>query len=736
MSNLLDHTPQLVNWDLHVDHRGVLQAIINVPHQSVNTFNREVLSELGEIIRYVRHDLTVHAVVFRSGKDSGFLAGADLHELQELRQSGQLDRALVAGQTLFQELATLRVPTVAVIQGPCLGGGLEFALACRYRVAVDDPRTRLGLPEVELGLLPAWGGTVRLPATIGLSQALPLLLAGKKLAASEALEVGLVDRLTTAEDAEYDVQRLLSAVLDGFPLKSRPRTWRAWLQDDTTAGQWLTLQGARKSIRRDAQHYPALSAILETVAAGLANPKAGQALERRHFVRLADTNTSRQLMQLFFRREQARVSATWIEQRNVKPARVVTVGVIGGGVMGAGIAQAAAVAGYSVILKEINDRVLAAGLARIHELFQQAVSKRVLTPSAAEAALDRVHGTTAWLDLAHCDLLIEAVTEQMEIKQQVVRELMRVLPEHAIVASNTSALSIDRLGVEAGVPGRVYGLHFFNPVHRMPLVEVVRPTHAADRTLATLIDFAKKLGKTPVVTADRPGFVVNRILFPYLDEAVRLAREGLDTLEIDRAITRFGMPMGPLELLDTVGLDVAAHVAESLAVASGHDSPTRETLAAMVAQGRLGKKLGGGFYDYEHGKPRGSLDLSELSLLAGDNPEPLTLGLSRRDVEHRVVLRLVNEAAHVLEEGIVDQPWKIDLAMVLGTGFAPFTGGPLSLAATWGYRGIVQELTQLSAMYGPRFTPSRWLVEQAAAEDAACVPILGDAHHVSSGPTS
>lgn len=716
----------LTNFDVHRDFRGVMTAILNVADQPVNVFNESVLHDLDELLRAVEHDDSVTALVFRSGKESGFLAGADLKVIGSLATAKDAEAICEAGQGLMKRLESLRVPTLAIISGVCLGGGLEFALACKYRIVVDDPRTKLGLPEVELGLLPGWGGTQRLPRLIGLSASLPMLLTGKKVGAKEAVKIGLADIVCRADEVDEQVAQLLGIHTSGDPVENyladasfklgtamfrlfgaiRRPTHRegivTWMKDRTWPGQWLVKKIAHGHMAGNAANYPALEAIMKSVSAGLGDRSGrGFAVEREEFGKLLMTEAHRSLLGLFFQREKARKSETWVRGLSGKPRRVRKVGVLGGGTMGAGIAHWASMQGFDVVLKEVNADLLDAGLGRIRDLFNESIRKQVLSPSDAALKIGAIIATTDWRAFADVDLVIEAVTERMDIKQAVFRDLELYCPKTAVLASNTSALSIRGIGEAIHDSGRVMGLHFFNPVHRMQLVEVVRTDLSRDEDVAMLVEFVKKLGKTPLVTTDSPGFVVNRILFPYLDEAVRLHCDGVPTEDIDRALKKFGMPMGPLELLDQVGLDVAAHVAGSLNGLSPEPSPTGSRLHDMAASGHIGRKSGRGFYVYVGGKKGRAVTTAA---------KPVHMEMD--DIRDRIVLRLINEAAKCMSESVVPESWMIDLGMVLGTGFAPFLGGPLRTCELRGYGEAVAKLEYFQKTVGPRFTPSQWLIDQ------------------------
>ena len=429
----------------------------------------------------------------------------------------------------------------------------------------------------------------------------------------------------------------------------------------------------------------------------------GFEVEREEFARLMMSDAHHSLLGLFFQRERARKSETWVRGMTSKPRRVKKVGVLGGGTMGAGIAHWASMQGFDVVLKEVNADLLDAGLCRVRDLFEESVRKQAISAGDAATKLSKITATTDWRAFSDVDLVIEAVTERLDIKQAVFRDLELYCPKTAVLASNTSALPIHSIGAAIHDSGRVLGLHFFNPVHRMQLVEVVRTDRSSDEDVALLVDFVKRLGKVPLVAADSPGFVVNRILFPYLDEAVRLHCEGVPTETIDRALKRFGMPMGPLELLDQVGIDVAAHVADTLNGLSPEMSPTGTRLHEMASEGHIGRKSGRGFYVYLHGgKQKGRAVGAEAK----------TSQLSAEDIRDRIVMRLVNEAAKCLQERVVPESWMIDLGMVLGTGFAPFLGGPLRMCELRGYGEAVAKLDYFHKTIGLRFAPAQWLIDQ------------------------
>ncbi len=717
----MENTPK--NFRVETDARGVATAILDVPDRGMNVFDRSVIEELESLVSQWEQAKDIKAIVFQSGKPSGFLAGADINVIQSLSTPLEANEMILRGQTLMTRIEQLPQPTIAVIHGPCLGGGLEFALACNYRIARDDGSTRLGLPETQLGVIPGWGGTQRLPRAVGVVKALEMILAAKKVSASAAQKMGLVHLAATPKDFEKAVSAFVETVIaspSATEVRCSPRQpLLARLVNNTRFGRWMAFKGTRQKLAHQLEHYPALEAAVEAVEAGYKTPgQAGMDAERTAFCRVLFSPTCRNLIGLFFQREKARSAATWAGTAETeKPAAIEKLGIIGGGAMGAGIAQLAAYQGLEVVLREINQEALDAGMGRIKKLFDEAVAKRRLTAEEAAAKLAHVKPTIDWEPLRPMDAVIEAVVEREDIKQKVFQELEAHTSSKAVLATNTSSLSVGRLAESREHPDRIAGLHFFNPVHRMELVEVVRTDSTTPAAISRLVRLVKKLGKTPIVVEDSPGFVVNRILFPYLAEAVRMVCEGESVTWIDKTLKRFGMPMGPLELLDQVGLDIGAHVAGSLADVIPDPGPTAKRLSEMVEAGWLGKKSGQGFYVYEKGKKGkptvwGETQPTPVPINA---PDSFATGLSLTEL--RLLLPIINEAARCLEEHIVRDAWMIDLAMVLGTGFAPFRGGPLRLADSLGISHVVADMQTLQKLLGDRFAPCGLLASLDLAQD-------------------
>jgi 3-hydroxyacyl-CoA dehydrogenase/enoyl-CoA hydratase/3-hydroxybutyryl-CoA epimerase len=721
-------TPTFQTTNLRIEQRpdGIALLRLDVPGHSINVLNREVLGDLEAAFEHVAAEPTIRLLVIRSDKISGFVAGADLHEFASIRTAEEATAISATGQGVFTQLANLPVPTIGLIHGPCLGGGLELALACDYRILLEHAKTQLGLPEVELGLVPGWGGTQRLPRVVGLERALQIILGGRRLSARDALRIGLAEAVGASESELAARLGILTvqAIQDGKrKRKALPlRTWRQRLLESTPVGRHLVFRGTERMLHaRVPDDLPAPWEALKAVRVGLRRGmRAGLAYEQEAAGRLATTSACRNLVNLFLEREEARKlpSGPALDIRRV--------GLVGAGLMGAGIAQLAAIRGFQVTVQEVNDTALEGGMGRISELFQKAVDNRVLTSEAAEQKCSGIRGTTTWEGFGAMDLVVEAVVEQLPIKQAVFRELEAWVKPESVLATNTSSLLVSQIQEGLKHPERVAGLHFFNPVHKMPLVEVVRTPSSSDRTVAGLVQWAVALGKTPVVVRDSPGFVVNRILMPYLLEAIRLAGQGVAVGVIDQTMRRFGMPMGPLELLDQIGLDVATHAARAMQPTFGQRWGGAEELQRisgiferMCQEQWLGQKTGLGFYRYT-GKTR-KVHRAARELLTAPGHDSASLlshlpaAVQMREARERMVLLMVNESAACLGEQVAADAATIDLAMVLGTGWAPHRGGPLRYARERGLPETLQALEELAKRLGPRFEPCAAIRDQLSS---------------------
>jgi 3-hydroxyacyl-CoA dehydrogenase/enoyl-CoA hydratase/3-hydroxybutyryl-CoA epimerase len=719
---------QATSLSVEIRPGGIALLWLDVPGRAYNVFNRQVLTDLDQALDKLAGDSSIRLLVAVSRKTSGFLAGADLREFTGVQSPADAMALSAAGQRLFDKVAGFPVPTVAVIHGPCLGGGLEFALACDYRIAIDQPGTQLGLPELKLGLIPAWGGTQRLPRVVGIERAFQIILQLRQVNAPDALRWGLVDAVQPSQEEALALiagsfgERMRK---QGKRPKGKPpvRTWRQRLLEATPLGRWALFRATERIVRRrlpDDMPAPleALQAVRVGIRQGLA---AGLIAEREAVGRLATTNACRNLITLFFLMENARKSEAKEERGAEKEKPCPRVGVVGAGTMGAGIAQLAAVKGWEVVVQEVNDAALQAGVQRIEDLFNKAVANRVLSADDARRKLESMGKTTTYAGFDRVDLVIEAAVEDLALKKKIFQALEQQTRPDTILATNTSSLSVQELQQGLAHPERVGGLHFFNPVHKMPLVEVIQAPQTAETVSQTLTQWAAAVGKTPVLVKDSPGFVVNRILFPYLNEAGMLVAEGMPIEIVDRVMRRFGMPMGPLELLDQVGLDVAAHVAKAVGPVFRDRLTPHSALEQMCARGWLGQKSGAGFYRYQGKKKQ--VNAEALATLLGDvtsrngavakQPDPKRL----LEARERMVLLMVNEAAAYLAEGLAPSADVIDLAMVLGTGWAPQRGGPLRYADDRGTDDIVATLEQLVQKLGPRFEPCAELRRRAATKE-------------------
>ena len=666
---------------------GAHSLRLDVPDRSINVVTQQLLDDLDAALAWLETETRRTVLVVRSGKKTGFLAGADLREFAGVVRAAEASAISARGQAVFSRLAALAIPTIAVIHGPCLGGGLELALACDYRLVFDRPDTQLGLPEIELGLLPAWGGTVRLPRVVGLERALAVLLGGKRLTAPEALAWGLAD--TTANE-ERSLRREVEALLLRATMKGKVcrrwlpiRTWRQRLLESHFLGRRVIFRAAERSVRaRTPEEMPAPLEALQTVRTGLEEGiEAGMARERQAAGRLALTPACRNLVNLFLRREAARKLPA--EMGNPEPIRRVAV--LGAGTMGAGIAQLLALSEREVVVWERDEPSLAAGLDRIDALFAKLVERGKATANRAAECRALIRGTTS-LEFRNAELAIEAVIEDRTIKQSLFRELAS--RSGILLATNTSSLRVGDLA-ELADPGRLAGLHFFNPVHKIPLVEVVQGSQTREAVIARLMRLVLDLGKVPVRVGDGPGFVVNAVLMPYLDEALLLLSEGMKISEIDRSMQRFGMPMGPLALLDQIGLPTAVKVAETL----GQSPLATAILQAVRDQG--------GFYFKGQPNPRAE----QFARSLGTAP-PVALPPAARlaEARERLVLRMVLQAVQLVGQGRSD-PATLDLALILGTGWAPHRGGPLTYARQRGIEELARVLTGLQQRHGERFAP-------------------------------
>ncbi len=708
-----------VMWHAELGAGGLLRVRIDRRDKSANALSKAMLEELERLIAEIKRNSAVRGVMFLSGKQGNFIVGADVTEMKSMSGGAEAAELSKLGQRVFEQLKTLHVPTVALISGACLGGGLEFAMSCRYRIADDHAKTLLGLPEVKLGLIPGWGGTVRLPKLIGLLEALPMILTGRMLSGRQARSKGLVHDVVPVEALPFVGEQLLRTVTKLGTARSifkRPKqSWAAWLArsiETNPSLRAIAFRKAEKKVRQETQgHYPAPFAAIETLRAGFrASPAVGFAAEAAAIGRLADAPVTRECLRLFFLQEDAKKPQ---EIADIASKPITDAAVLGAGAMGAGIALLMAQKGIWTRLKDIKPEFLAKGIATARKLIKSDLQRRRITPLQASDTLDRLRPTTDYAGLKNADIIIEAIVESLPIKQQVFRDLADATSSTTVLATNTSSLLVSDIAQGIPHPERIVGLHFFNPPHQMPLVEIVRTNETGPAALATAFALTQRLGKTAVIVKDCPGFLVNRLLSPYMNEAGWLLLEVDDPLEIDRVAVAFGMPMGPLELTDLVGLDVGQHVAANMHAAYGERMLPAPLWAALkeiaVAEPSAAKSLLIGKGAKKKLNPSVLRAIAKVRQSGAFTVPDGTM--SREELTQRMIFPLINEAARCLDEGIVSKSEDIDLAMVFGTGFAPFRGGPMRYAETIGFSKIVETLEKMSNGR-PRLAPSEALMRR------------------------
>jgi 3-hydroxyacyl-CoA dehydrogenase/enoyl-CoA hydratase/3-hydroxybutyryl-CoA epimerase len=687
---------------LAVRDDGICVLTFDRPNSSANVFDLRTLGELADELDFIERQTKIKGVILTSAKPSIFIAGLDLNLLREITSPAEVRALIERGQAVMNRVAALPMPTVAAIHGAAVGGGCEICLACDYRIASPDRATKIGLPETQIGLLPAWGGSTRLPRLIGLPKALDIILGGKTVPAKLALKLGMVDEVSPVECLIAAAARKISK---GKSLRPNHR-----LTNNALVASVIAPRIRKQLLRKTRGNYPAVLKALAVVTRGISRPVAASlALERDAMLELAQTDACRNLIRVFFMQEHAkkRTLSVEISQAGAKP--VARTAVIGAGVMGAGIAQWISARRLPVILHDINIEQVARGMAGIAKLYHDGVKRHLFTPREARDGLDQVSPAPMEVPLRQTDIVIEAAVEKLELKKKIFQRLDELVPDTTILATNTSALSISEIAASTRHPERVVGLHFFNPVHRMQLVEVIAARQTAPEILQRALRFAQQIGKLPVVVKDSPGFLVNRILMPYLIEAGNLFEAGAKIESLDEAMLDFGMPMGPLRLLDEVGLDVSLHVAEALAAKFSARMKIPDCLRKMSAGGLLGRKSGRGFYLHE--KSREAKPNPQISTyVQGERARTLL----REDLRERMVFLMVNEAARCLEEQIVTDPADVDFAMIMGAGFAPFRGGPLRYADAVGAARLAGAMSCLSDSGAAHFAPCDLLVEMAA----------------------
>ncbi len=709
---------------------GVAIITIDLPGEPVNKFNRAVKDEFIALFDRLERDLNVRAAVLISGKKDSFIAGADIEEFLAIKTSEEAQRMSHEGQLLLDSIENQRTPLIVAIHGACMGGALELSLAADYRIATDHPKTVLALPEVQIGLIPGAGGTQRLPRLIGVRAALDIILTGKNVRAKKAMQIGLVDEIVHPSILRKIAIQRANEIAEGTRKHERHKGGvTGFLLDENPAGRRVVLKKAREeTMNKTRGNYPAPLAAIDAVAAGYSGGAShGYREESRLFGEMAMTQVSRQLISIFFATTALKKDPGVELPEGVTPEimPVEKVGILGAGFMGAGIAAVAIQQGTLVRMKDADHGRVAKGFAAVREIVKERLVKRQITRVEFADTMALLGGTSDYSGFGNVDLVIEAVFEDINVKHEVLREVEAELRPSAIFASNTSTIPITQIAEVAQRPDRVLGMHFFSPVHKMPLLEVITTEQTDPDVTATVVAYGKKLGKTAIVVKDGPGFYVNRILTPYINEAGRLLDQGASIDAVDNALLDFGFPVGPITLVDEVGLDVGSKAGKIMYEAFGERFAPPSSMQAVVAAGRFGRKAKKGFYLYDEEGKKGEVDQSVYALLAPgarvttstSGQTPTRAQISAAEIQQRTILPMLNEAARCLDEGVIRSPRDGDIGAVFGIGFPPFRGGPFRYMDQLGVAEVVKQLEELNDRFPGRFEPAELLVTMARRGD-------------------
>lgn len=714
----------------------LFRVTFDLPGEKVNKFSANVIGEFEKLIDDLEKKGKageIEALIFRSGKAGNFIAGADINMIQATKTAEEAYSLSRRGQKLLDRWEDLPFPTIVAINGTAMGGGCELSLGSTAIVMSTDPAARIGLPEVNIGVIPGMGGCVRLPRKVGIATALDLILTGKTLTGERAAKAGLAEACLAKENFDVTVEawvkQNLKRLAAGDRIAKEPKLGGAGglvgsAFEKTPFGRAFILKKAREGVLAKTRgHYPAPLEAIQTLADTGAKyePKirgkereSAMDREARGFGKMAATSISKNLIRLFFLTEMVKKSKGVAGEFKFEPVRAAAV--LGAGVMGGGIAQLYAEKGIATRMKDISAKALTLGVQSAQKVFASSLKKKRLTPRQYQQKLNLIAPVLDYSGFKSTEFVVEAVIEKMEIKKSVIKELEGQVSDQCVIATNTSSLSVSEMQTVMAKPERFGGMHFFNPVHRMPLVEVIRGDKTSDETVVKIYQFSKQLGKTPIVVKDRPGFLVNRLLMPYLNEATWLLQDGADIKEIDECLLDFGMPMGPMELIDEVGVDVGEKVAHILHDGFGARMEPAPFNTKIVAAGRLGKKNGKGLYQYLDPSGKKKELNPEIYTILGVQPRKGKV--SREEIVERCILPMINEAARCLDDRIVETPAEVDLGMIMGTGFPPFRGGLLRYADSLGAKSIVEKLKKYHARFGARYEPAPRLLLMAERDEA------------------
>ncbi len=696
-------------FELTINDKGIGVVTFDLPGESMNVLRTDLIDEISRLLNDIEGRSDLQGLIIRSGKSSGFIAGADVSMLDKAVDQASATAIAKNGQDLFDRIENLSIPVVAAIHGVALGGGLEFALACHYRVISDSDKTVLGVPEVQLGLLPGSGGTQRLPRKVGLQQALQMILTGKQIRAKQAKKMGLADAVVNEDYLIAVAERFIAK---GKPSsKPRPRPMMQRLLENTPVGRKVLFSQARKqTLAKTRGNYPAAEAILDVLQATASTSlKVGLEKEAEAFGKLVMTPVSKALRQLFFTTTEMKKTALF---EGVEAQPVERAAVLGGGLMGGGIAFVTATkAKTPVRIKDIAEQGINNAMGYAHGLLNKRVKRRQLSVAKMQKQMSYITGTTDFSGLGKTDILMEAVFENTELKQQMVADMESQMQDSCIFATNTSSIPIADIASKAQRPENVIGLHYFSPVEKMPLAEVIPHQGTSEQTIATTVEFARKQGKTPIVVKDGAGFYVNRILAPYMNEAATLLLGGESIDGIDKALVDFGFPVGPMKLLDEVGIEIGVKIAPILENAYGERFKAPDVAQRLLDDDRKGKKNNRGLYLYS-GKQKGKAVDSAVYGLLGVS---LAAKLSAAEIAERCVLRMLNEAALCLQEGSIRSAKDGDIGAIFGIGFPPFLGGPFMYMDTLGIDHVVARMQHYQQYNDVNFTPAPLLLEMKAS---------------------
>ncbi|USD36676.1 MULTISPECIES: fatty acid oxidation complex subunit alpha FadJ [Ferrimonas] len=695
------------SFQVEVGNDKIAVITMDVPGETMNTLRSEFGEEVRQVLDFIKSRSDLLGIVFTSGKPDSFIAGADINMLADCQTAEDVYTLSRDGHKLLNELSRLPLPVVAAIHGPCLGGGLELALACDYRVISNHAKTVLGLPEVQLGILPGGGGTQRLPKLVGIAKSLDMMLTGKQLRAKQAVKLGVADEMVPNTVLLSAAKKWIGK---GKRKAAKPKLKGVEkLLEATPVGRNVIFDQALKTVMAKTQgNYPAPAKIIECVKASTKDLESGLKLEARHFADLVMSPESAALRSIFFATTEMKKETG---AGDVKPEKIERAMVLGGGLMGGGIANVTAIkAKVPVRIKDISHQGISMALGSTWKQLDKKVKRRHITEAERDKAMAMMTGTTDYQGIKDVDIVVEAVFEDLGLKHQMVKDVEAHCSDSTIFATNTSSLPIGQIAQAAQRPENVIGLHYFSPVEKMPLAEVIAHKSTSAQTIATTVAFAKKQGKTPIVVQDCAGFYVNRILAPYMNEAATLVLEGEPIEKLDKALVKFGFPVGPVTLLDEVGIDVGAKISPILEAELGSRFAAPPAFAKLLADDRKGRKNGKGFYQF-NGKKKGPKPVDEsVYKVLGITPQGR---LSDSEMSERCVVHMLNEAVRCLDEGIIASARDGDIGAIFGIGFPPFLGGPFRYIDSLGQKRLVEILQGYQSKFGDRFAPSEYLVKMA-----------------------